>query len=191
VKHDARTVLSMLFVMTVLTGVAYPLAITGLAQLLFPWQANGSLIEIDGAVIGSALIGQPFDDPGYFWSRPSATTDHPYDALASSGSNLGPTSTALRSEIAARGDALRQWPVPEGQFPADLVTASASGLDPHISPAAAMYQVPRVAESRGMSEPDVEALVRAHIEPRTLGVLGEPVVNVLRLNVALDSVDAR
>jgi K+-transporting ATPase ATPase C chain len=173
-------------ILSVLTGIAYPLAVTGIAQTVFPRQANGSLIERDGIVIGSALIGQPFGDPGYFWSRPSATPDQPYNGAASQGSNLGPTSDALRDSVEARVASLRAFRVPEGPVPVDLVTSSASGLDPHISPAAALYQVQRVAATRGFTDERVRSLVESFIEGRSLGVLGEPVVNVLRLNLALD-----
>jgi K+-transporting ATPase ATPase C chain len=177
----------MIVVMTILTGVLYPLVITGVAQLLFHEQANGSLIRDGDRLLGSALIGQPFDDPRQFWSRPSATGPFPYNAAASSGSNLGPIEPNLTSAFQARVDALKQAdPGNEAPIPVDLITASASGLDPHISPAAAQYQVSRVAARRGLSKNDVRRLVAAHTEGRQLGILGEPRVNVLELNLALE-----
>lgn len=179
----------LLALLTALTGVLYPLCITAIAQGAFPQQANGSLIERDGKVVGSALIGQPFRSAGYFWSRPSATNP-PYDGAASTGSNAGPTNPALlaavrelRAALEAGGGA--------GAPPPDLVTSSASGLDPHLSPAAALWQVPRVAAARGLSQERVRALVRAHVEGRTLGLWGEPRVNVLALNLALDELGQR
>ena len=177
-----RPAVSLLIFFTLLTGVAYPLAVTGVAQLAFPRQANGSLIERDGHIIGSRLIGQPFDDARAFWSRPSAVT---YDAAASGASNLGPTNPALVAAVNARIARLRANGG-AGDVPIDLVTTSASGLDPHISPEAARYQVPRVARERGVPEPQLRALVESHVEPRTLGIWGEPRVNVLDLNLALD-----
>jgi K+-transporting ATPase ATPase C chain len=182
-----RTALLMLLLLSVITGLAYPALVTGIAQLLFPHQANGSLIVREGKAVGSALIGQPFDDPKYFWGRPSATSPFPYNPSASSGSNLGPTNPALIEAVQGRVDALKAAdPGNTGPVPVDLVTASGSGLDPHISPAAALYQVPRVAKARGMDPSAVHQLVERHTEGRQLGVLGEPHVNVLRLNLALD-----
>src|SRR5574341_1650252 len=187
-KDLIRPALTMLLILTVLTGLFYPLAVTGLAQLFFPDQANGSLIVRDGKVIGSKLIGQYFDKPEYFWSRPSATAPFPYNAAASSGSNLGPTNPALISAVKGRIAALKAAdPDNDAPIPVDLVTASASGLDPHISLAEAYYQVPRVARERGLSESSVRDLVAKSIEGRWLGILGEPRVNVLKLNLALDA----
>jgi K+-transporting ATPase ATPase C chain len=172
----------MLVVMTVITGVAYPLIVTGISQVVFKDQANGSLIEKDGKIVGSSLIGQPFSDPKYFWGRPSATSPMPYNGAASSGSNQGPTNPALKEAVEGRiKDLGGAKPVP-----ADLVTASGSGLDPHISVANARLQAPRVAEARGMGLPEVMDLVHAHTSGRSLGFLGEPGVNVLELNLALD-----
>jgi K+-transporting ATPase ATPase C chain len=189
-----RPALAALVILTVITGVIYPLVVTGVAQLAFPAQAEGSLIrDAQGAVRGSALIGQPFDDPKYFWGRLSATGPAPYTAFngqtltGSSGSNLGPLNPALRQAVEARINALRAAdPGNTKPIPVDLVTASASGLDPHISPAAAEYQVGRVARVRGLREDQVRALVARFTEGRTFGLLGEPRVNVLVLNLALD-----
>jgi potassium-transporting ATPase KdpC subunit len=182
-----RASLIVLVVLTVVTGVVYPLVVTGIAQVAFPAQANGSLVVKGGKPVGSALIGQPFDDPKYFWPRPSATSPFPDNAGASSGSNQGPLNPALAQAVQGRVDALRAAdPGNTAPVPVDLVTASASGLDPHISPAAALYQVPRVARARNQDPAVVRALVERHIEGRTLGVLGEPRVNVLALNLALD-----
>jgi len=185
-----RSALMMFFILTILTGVAYPLAVTAIAQLLFPHQANGSLISKDGKPIGSTLIGQPFDDPKYFWGRPSATAPFPYNAAASSGSNLGPTNPALIETVKMRVAALKAAdPGNDTPVPVDLVTASGSGLDPHISPASAEYQVRRVARARGREEAFVRTLVSQHTEGRQLGMLGERRVNVLALNLALDATD--
>ena len=182
-----RPALMSLILFTLITGVAYPLVVTGIAQVLFPSQANGSLIVKDGKVVGSALIGQPFDDPKYFWGRPSATSPFGYNAASSSGSNLSPTNPSLIKAVQDRVDALRAAdPENKAPVPVDLVTASGSGLDPHISPAAALYQVSRVARARKLSPDAVRALVEKHTEGRTLGFLGEPRVNVLALNLALD-----
>jgi potassium-transporting ATPase KdpC subunit len=183
-----RPAIVLFLVLTVITGLIYPLVVTGIAQVLFPQQANGSLIVKDGQVIGSQLIGQPFDDPKYFWGRPSATGPFPYNAAASSGSNLGPTNPALTDAVQARMDTLKAADPDNTQpIPVDLVTTSASGLDPHISPAAAAYQVSRVAHARGLDESAVQKLVAQHTQGRDLGVLGEPRVNVLELNLALDA----
>jgi len=172
----------MLLVMTVITGVAYPLLVTGIAQVAFKDQANGSLIVQNQKIVGSRLIGQAFSDPKYFWSRPSATSPQPYNGASSSGSNLGPTNPALADAVKERVSKFENTPVP-----ADLVTASASGLDPHISPAAAAYQLPRISKARGIPEDKLRELVLKHTEGRQLGVLGEPRVNVLELNLALDA----
>ena len=183
-----RPALMSLILLTLITGVAYPLVVTGIAQLIFPYQANGSLIVKDGKVVGSALIGQPFDDPKYFWSRPSATSPYGDNAGASSGSNLSPTNPALISAVQGRVDALRAAdPDHKSPVPVDLVTASGSGLDPHISPAAAIYQVSRVAKARKLAPEAVRVLVDQHTQGRQLGFLGEPRVNVLTLNLALDA----
>jgi len=182
-----RPALVLLIALSVLTGLVYPAVVTGIAQVVFPYQANGSLIVKDGKAIGSVLIGQPFDDPKYFWSRPSATSPFPYNAGSSAGSNQGPTNPAQYEAVKGRVEALRTAdPGNTAPVPVDLVTASASGLDPHISPAAALYQVPRVARVRKVDEAVVRELVGRHIEGRQLGVLGEPRVNVLALNLALD-----
>jgi len=172
-----------------ITGIVYPLAVTGLAQAFFSHQASGSLMVSNGQALGSELIGQPFDDPKYFWGRLSATSPFPYNAAASSGSNLGPLNADLVKAARARIDALRAAdPGNSAPIPVDLVTASGSGLDPHISVAAALYQVPRVARARGIGEDQVRALVARFTEGRQFGILGEPRVNVLKLNLALDGV---
>ena len=182
-----RPALVSLALFTLITGVVYPLVVTAIARVAFPHQAGGSLIVKDGTVIGSRLIGQPFDDPRYFWGRPSATSPHPYNAAASAASNLGPTNPALTTAVKARVDALSAAdPGNTAPVPVDLVTASASGLDPHISPAAALYQVRRVANARKVDEARVRDLVARHTEGRSFGFLGEPRVNVLALNLALD-----
>ena len=187
-RTHLRPALIVLGLLTILTGLVYPLMVTGMAQLFFPRQANGSLIVRDGKPVGSVLIGQPFDAPQYFWSRPSATSPFPYNAAASAGSNLGPTNAALVKAVQARIDALNAAdPGNPTPIPVDLVTASASGLDPHISPAAADYQVRRVAKARGLDEAVLRQLVASHTHGRQWGLLGEPRVNVLELNLTLDS----
>lgn len=186
-KTQLKPALRVFLALTLLTGVAYPLAVTGLAQMLFPHEANGSLIVRDGKTIGSELIGQPFDAPKYFWGRPSATLPFPYNAAASAGSNLGPTNPALAEAVKARIASLRVAdPGNDAAIPVDLVTASGSGLDPHISPAAAAYQVKRVAKVRGLELGKIQRLVDEHVEERQFGVFGERRVNVLLLNLALD-----
>jgi len=182
--------LRVLMALSILTGVVYPLLVTGIAQGVFPGAANGSLLPAqNGKVMGSALIGQPFDDPKYFWSRPSATSPQPYNGAASSGSNQGPRNPALADAVAGRIKALRDAdPGNDAPVPVDLVTASASGLDPHISVAAAGYQTARVARVRGLAVEQVQSLVAAHTRGRTLGILGEPRVDVVGLNLALDAV---
>ena len=188
-----RNALTMLLLLTVITGVLYPLAATGLAQLIFPHQANGSLIvDKNDKPIGSSLIGQSFTDPKYFWGRPSATSPQANNGTSSGGSNLGPTNPALTDAVKQRIAALRAAdPDNHAQVPVDLVTASASGLDPEISPAAAQYQVQRVANARHLSSSQVQALVNEYTSGRQLGVLGEPRVNVLALNLALDAPKTR
>lgn len=183
-----RPAVSLLLVMTVLLGVVYPVAITGIARLAFPRQAEGSLIRKDGHLIGSTLIGQSFSDPRYFWGRPSATAPQPYNGLASSGSNLGPLNPALIDAVKANIKLLRDAdPGNTLPIPVDLVTASASGLDPEISPAAASYQAGRVARARGIAVADVQGLIASRTTGRLLGIIGEPRVNVLELNLALDA----
>ena len=183
-----RPALSLLLVMTLLTGIVYPVVITGISKLVFPRQAEGSLVSRDGKLIGSALIGQSFTDPKYFWGRPSATAPQPYNGVGSAGSNLGPLNPALIDRVKANAKALRDAdPDNPAPIPVDLVTASASGLDPEISVAGARYQVARVARVRHLERAQVEALIAAHERARLLGFLGEPRVNVLELNLALDS----
>ena len=195
---ELRPALVLLIGLTLITGLLYPLAITGFAQLLFPTQAQGSLIVQDGKVVGSALLGQPFNDPKYFHGRPSATTapdpqdssktvEAPYNAANSGGSNLGPTSKALADRITADVERLKAEN-PSASVPVDLVTTSGSGLDPDISPDAAYFQVPRVAKARGLPPERLRALVESQIQGRTLGLFGEPRVNVLKLNLALDAI---
>lgn len=187
-----RPVLVLSVALTLVTGVAYPLVVTGAAQALFPRQAAGSLIEVKGQPVGSALIGQNFSDPKYFWGRPSATGPMPYNASASSGSNLGPLNPALVDAVKGRVEALRAADTGNTTLvPVDLVTASASGLDPHISPAAAQYQVARVARVRGLPVDKVQALVDQHTEAPLLGLLGEPRVHVLQLNLSLQALAPR
>jgi K+-transporting ATPase ATPase C chain len=177
----------MLAVLTALTGIVYPLVVTGIAQIAFPGAAHGSLILVDGKTLGSTLIGQPFDDPKYFWSRPSATSPQPYNGGSSGASNLGARNPALADAVKDRIKALRDAdPENKSPVPVDLITASGSGLDPHISVAAAAYQAPRVARVRGMPIERIMALVNEHTEGRTLAVLGEPRVNVLELNLTLE-----
>jgi len=184
-----RPAIVLFALLTILTGLIYPLAITGVAQAVFPRQANGSLIYRNGQPVGSALIGQPFDDPKYFWGRLSATSPFPYNAASSSGSNYGPLSSALTDAVQSRINALKAaGPTNNQPIPVDLVTSSASGLDPHISPAAALYQIPRVARVRSLSEDRVRGLVMQFTEGRQFGILGEPRVNVLKLNLALEGV---
>lgn len=182
-----RPAIMLLLLLTALTGIAYPLLVTGVAQVAFPFQAHGSLLVRDGKPVGSVLIGQAFSDPRHFWTRPSATAPQPYNGLASGGSNLGPLNPALTDAIKTRIEALRAAdPANEAPIPVDLVTASGSGLDPDISVAAANYQAPRVARERGLAPEVVQALVTGHAHQRWLGILGEPRVNVLELNLALD-----
>jgi len=182
-KYLRPAVLSLLL-FSVLTGIAYPLLITGVAQVAFPAQANGSLVEQDGKVIGSSLIGQEFKKPGYFWARLSATGNNAYNPLASGGSNLSTGNSALTDAVKGRIADLKKYPTPAGAVPVDLVTASASGLDPHVTPAAALYQLPRVAAARHIDAAQLQALVSANTEQP--GLLGEARVNVLALNMALD-----
>jgi K+-transporting ATPase ATPase C chain len=185
-----RPALSLLLVMTALLGIVYPLAITGVAKLAFPQQAAGSLIRDNGKIVGSTLIGQSFSNPKYFWGRPSATAPQAYNGVASAGSNLGPLNPALIDAVKARAQSLRDADPGNTQpIPVELVTASASGLDPDISPAAARYQAQRVAHARGIPRERVEALISSQLQDRLLGILGEPRINVLRLNLALDALD--
>lgn len=187
--HILRPALVLFVLLSALTGIVYPLAVTGIAQAVFPAQAAGSLVVRDGVPIGSALIGQNFSDPAHFWGRPSATAPMPYNAAASGGANLGPLNPALVDAVKGRVEALRAAdPGNTGPVPVDLVTTSASGLDPHISPAAARYQAPRVARLRKLPLETVERLIATHTESPLRGLLGEPRVNVLALNLALDAV---
>jgi K+-transporting ATPase ATPase C chain len=187
---SVRTSIILILLFTVLTGLVYPFIVTGLAQLIFPRKANGSMLTKEGKAIGSELIGQPFSSPKYFWSRPSATSPFACNAGASSGSNFGPLNPALLEAAGKRVKDLKEAdPQNVKPLPVDLVTASGSGLDPHISAAAALYQIPRVARTRHMNEGKVQSLVDQYTEGRQLGFLGEPRVNVLRLNIALDELD--
>jgi K+-transporting ATPase ATPase C chain len=182
-----RNTISSLLLFTILTGILYPLAVTGIAQAVFPHQANGSIITKNGKAVGSKLFGQQFEDPKYFWGRLSATSPYPYNGGSSSGSNLGPNNTDLMKAVQARIDALRAAdPGNQAKLPVDLVTASGSGLDPHISLAAAEYQIHRVAKARGLDDARVREIVAQNTKDRWLGVIGEPVVNVLELNLAVD-----
>jgi K+-transporting ATPase ATPase C chain len=185
-KTLIRPALVLFILLSLVTGLLYPLAVTGIARLAFPDEAAGSLIIKDGKAVGSALIGQNFAEPGHFWGRPSATAPQPYNAVASSGSNLGPLNPALFDAIKGRVEALRTEAAGT-PVPVDLVTASASGLDPEISPAAALWQIPRIARARHLPEAQLRTLVDAHTEPRTWRVFGEARVNVLKLNLALDA----
>jgi K+-transporting ATPase ATPase C chain len=191
-RSQLRAGITLFALLTLLTGVVYPLLVTLLAQGVFPHKANGSLVEKWGKIVGSDLLGQHFDHVKYFWGRPSATDSVPYNAESSTGSNLGPTNSKLLDAVRDKVEALRKaHPDQVGPVPADLVTTSASGLDPHISPAAAEYQVTRVARARGWSEKRVRDLIAEHTDGRTLGILGESRVHVLRLNLALDNLDGR
>ena len=187
-KSDLRACLILFVLLTGLTGIVYPAVVTLVAQGAFPHQANGSVLERNGKAVGSELIGQPFDDPRYFWGRPSATDPTPYNAASSNGSNLGPTNPDLLTTVHKRVEAIQKaHPDQTGAVPVDLVTSSGSGLDPHISVAAAEYQVMRIAKARGLSPDAVHRLIAEHTEGRTVGLLGEPRVNVLQLNLALDN----
>jgi len=183
-----RPAVTLFVIMTLLTGIVYPFAVTGIAQLLFPYQAQGSLVMAAGQPVGSRIIGQSFSDPGNFWSRPSATSPQPYNAIASTGSNQGPLNPALTDAVKTRIEALQAAdPTNTLPVPVDLVTASASGLDPEISIAAAKYQAGRVARARGLAPEQVQALIDSHARGRLLGLVGEPRINVLELNLALDA----
>lgn len=192
ILKQLKTALLLLVIFTVITGLIYPLVVTGIAQVFFPWRANGSLIADNNQLIGSELIGQVWSNPNYFWSRPSATLPFPYNAASSSGSNLGPSNPTLLANIKNRILNLQNAdPQNKNLIPIDLVTTSASGLDPEISPEAAVYQIPRIAKARDLSEDEIQALVFNSIKPRTLGILGEPRINVLQLNLALDQLAIR
>ena len=185
--REFKTACILLIILTALTGIIYPLTVTYLAQALFPWQANGSLIQQNGKTIGSQWIGQSFTSANYFWGRPSATTPSPYNAAASDGSNSGPSNPDFLKTVQQRVSDLTKTSLQEAQpIPVDLVTASGSGLDPEISPVAAFYQAPRIAAARNIPIEKINALIQSQITPRSFGVLGEPRVNVLRLNLALD-----
>jgi potassium-transporting ATPase KdpC subunit len=183
---------TLLVCFSILTGLIYPALVMGIAQLLFPWEANGSRVERNGETIGSVLIGQSFTDPAYFWGRPSSTTPYPYNAANSSGSNLGPSNPAFLTMVENRVASLQQQdPENKSLIPVDLVTASASGLDPDISPLAALYQIPRIAKARGETEIKIQALVQSVIKNSTFGMLGEPRLNVFELNLALDNLSVK
>ena len=187
VIRQLRIAVTLLIAFSLITGLVYPAMVTAIAQLIFPWQANGSLILKNDKAIASELIGQPFTDAKYFWSRPSATTPFPYNALASSGSNLGPLNDDLLSAVKQRMSTLQKMnPNNHEAIPVDLVTTSGSGLDPEISPYAAFYQIERVAKARGLSSDQIQKIVQAHVQSRTFAILGEPRVNVMQLNIALD-----
>ena len=188
-RNQIKTALKMLLCFTLITGIIYPLTVTLFAQWFFPWQANGSLIERGGKVIGSSLIGQSFTSPQYFWGRPSATTPYPYNGASSSGSNSGPSNPKFLATVKARVMHLMKTDDSHLLIPVDLVTASASGLDPQISPAAAFYQIPRVAKARHLPEKELNIIVVSQIKRRSFGILGEPRVNVLQLNLALDNLE--
>jgi potassium-transporting ATPase KdpC subunit len=185
---ELRSAIMVFIALSVMTGIAYPLVVTGIAQVIFPHQANGSLIVQGDKTVGSELLGQSFDDPKYFWGRPSATSAFPNDASSSTGSNYGPTNPAQFDAVKGRLEAIHKaQPDDTRAVPVELVTTSASGLDPHISPAAAEFQLTRIAKARGVSKEEIRRLVAANTESRTFGLLGEPRVNVLKLNLALDA----
>lgn len=190
VLKQIKVAILLLFFILILTGMLYPAVITGIAQLVFPCKANGSLIMRDNKLIGSFLIGQSFSDSKYFWSRPSATSPFPYNAASSSGSNLGPSNPVYLEAVKKRTLLLKKSSNGNQDVPVDLVTASGSGLDPEISPEAAYYQVARIAKARGISEQRIQAVIQNSIQRRTLGILGEPRVNVLTINLALDRLSA-
>lgn len=185
--RQIKTSLLLVFLFTLLTGLIYPLFITGLAKLCFTWQAEGSLIQQNGKIVGSLFIGQPFDSPNYFWGRPSATTPFPYNGESSSGSNLGPSNPDFLNTIKERAIQMQKLNNQNQHVPVDLVTSSGSGLDPEISPLAAYYQASRVAKKRGLSEDQINALIQSQINNRSFFILGEPRINVLQLNLALDA----